>query len=368
MMVLIHHYISGRLKPDASLLVEIVNGVTTLCWSGVDLFFVLSGFLIGGILLDQRDSGNYFKTFYIRRICRIFPLYFLWLAMFVLVVHFFASFRQSWQVDALAPAYPLWTYVLFLQNFYIAGREIFGPYWLGTTWSLAIEEQFYLVAPGLVRFIPLQRLPYILVAIVVAVPFFRLYLYMYHPSLFVYVLLPCRADTLLLGVLCAYAVRQVKMVAWLERNRQGLCLALAILFAGLVYFSLPRVAGRDSFEMVFMGYTWLGLFYSCFLLIIVTAKNGVAARLMRLTFLDRLGVIAYGIFLIHLVMDGLVHGLVLGKDVTIHNWEDGGMTVLALFATLLLASISWHFFEKPIVRWGHTFAYGPKKPGSKPGS
>jgi peptidoglycan/LPS O-acetylase OafA/YrhL len=175
LLVVFHHYLSGRLQPNSNPIVECLNSASALSWSGVDLFFVLSGFLIGGILLDQRHTENYFKTFYIRRVCRIFPLYFLWLTLFIILNRLFSpSLHQHWQVDAFGPRYPNWTYALFLQNFLIAKKEIFGPHWLGTTWSLAIEEQFYLVAPLLIRFLPLRKLPYVLVSIILLVPLLRL--------------------------------------------------------------------------------------------------------------------------------------------------------------------------------------------------
>src|SRR5216117_2710692 len=76
LLVLVWHYWASRVHPPLG---SAFAGIWMLCgltWSGVDLFFVLSGFLIGGVLLEQRDSANYFKTFYVRRVCRIFPIYF----------------------------------------------------------------------------------------------------------------------------------------------------------------------------------------------------------------------------------------------------------------------------------------------------
>ena len=105
----------------------------------MDLFFVLSGFLIGGILLDTRDSPNYFRTFYARRFFRIVPLY--------VAVLCIALAANHGKIDEQIPTV---TYFLFLQNFWMALHGTFG-YLLSPTWSLAVEEQFYLTLPGIVR-------------------------------------------------------------------------------------------------------------------------------------------------------------------------------------------------------------------------
>jgi peptidoglycan/LPS O-acetylase OafA/YrhL len=117
-----------------------------LTWSGVDLFFVLSGFLIGGILYDAKDATNYYRTFYVRRIFRIFPLYFLWVALF------FAGLALVGR-DSAGPLralfnrdLPGWSYPLFLQNIFMSSRGTFGPEWVAITWSLASSIRLSLSA------------------------------------------------------------------------------------------------------------------------------------------------------------------------------------------------------------------------------
>src|ERR1700677_1964341 len=86
LLVVICHYFGGDTHGPPNFPFSLVKDVVSLFWCGVDLFFVLSGFLIGGILMDQRNSAGYFKTFYVRRVCRILPLYFAWIALFFLVI------------------------------------------------------------------------------------------------------------------------------------------------------------------------------------------------------------------------------------------------------------------------------------------
>src|SRR5919199_1508083 len=175
--------------------------------SGVDLFFVLSGFLLGGILLEKKEAPNYFKAFYVRRICRIFPLYFLCLLVFLILLPVTLGWLFGDSIGMLAgDSLPLWSYFTFTHNFAMAQLGGWGTLWLAHTWSLAVEEQFYLILPLLICSFSRERLPYLLVGLILAAPLWRAFLYNFHPygGLASYVLLPCRADSLLVGVLCAY--------------------------------------------------------------------------------------------------------------------------------------------------------------------
>ena len=364
LLVLFDHYLYSSLQPQTGKIYAFVHAVFPLTWSGVDLFFVLSGFLIGGILMDQRHTEHYFKTFYIRRVCRIFPIYFLWLALFVISSGLFLRhLHQQWALSLFnRQGIPDWSYFVFLQNFHTAKTLLFGPAWLAVTWSLAVEEQFYLFMPLLVWLVPVRKLPYVLATLIILVPIFRLGLYLYYPQYFVYVLLPGRADSLLIGALCACWIRQESFQSRLEKHRKGLFLAFTVLLAGMVCLTIKAETPdfwsmARSFDMVSWGYSWIALFYACLLLIVVTVKKGVIAGFMRFTPLRYLGIISYCVYLIHMAVIVLVYGWMLGKPAAITNFMSGAATLTALGVTLLLAALSWHFFEKPIIKWGHSFAY-----------
>jgi peptidoglycan/LPS O-acetylase OafA/YrhL len=129
---------------------------------------VLSGFLIAGILLDNRDSSSFFKTFYLRRICRIFPLYFVWLLASVIAIASLKGLPRTF-----GDQFPTAFYATFTQNFPMAWHQSFGSSWMGITWSLAIEEQFYLLFPFIIRYSRPNHLPWILIICIVLVARFN---------------------------------------------------------------------------------------------------------------------------------------------------------------------------------------------------
>ena len=357
LLVLIRHSVS-RVNLANHPTLNWIIGTTSLAWSGVDLFFVLSGFLIGGILLDARNSPNYFKTFYIRRAYRILPIYSLvpllcWLA--------YAGGRLGWisstWVGSFAGALPWWAFLTFTQNICMAfaPKAVEGSF--GITWSLAVEEQFYLTLPLLIRYTSPQRLLRALVpSIVIGAAVLRAVLIMTLPNgeSSVYFLMPTRADALGMGVLAALLVRDARTWSWLREHRAWLYGAAGVFLFPLAVISLLHlsVVGLYGTE-----YSMLALFYASLLLIAVTGQD----RFVKLVFCNRalmsLGLIAYGTYLMHRLLIQTVH---LGLAPLFPS-ASAAYSFLTLFLgiglTLLIAQISWTWFEKPLVRRGHHYHY-----------
>src|ERR1700693_6110825 len=167
LLVLVAHYFAVPGIGAARLL----NGhCFRLVLAGIGRFLVLSGFLIGGILLQVRDSPNYFKTFYARRFFRIIPLYYAWILTYMVLSIFAGNFLSTRVGSVQKIDISILAHFLFLQNFRDFLKSTVSFWWFSSTWSLAVEEQFYLVAPLLVRYLPKRALTLVLGLVTLGAP------------------------------------------------------------------------------------------------------------------------------------------------------------------------------------------------------
>ena len=151
-LIVVVHHITQACWPSARARSSAIRELLYTGWTGVDLFFELSGFLITGILLDTKDSPRYFRSFYARRILRIFPLYYVVLSLILLAAHNF------WRISLLVPRPELWKwYYLYLNNWLVPDL---APNIMGHFWTLAIEEQFYILWPLAVWLLPRRFIAY----------------------------------------------------------------------------------------------------------------------------------------------------------------------------------------------------------------
>jgi peptidoglycan/LPS O-acetylase OafA/YrhL len=332
LLIVYHHWtpLTFDIHPDS-----VIGRLTALSWSGVDLFFVLSGFLIGGILLDNRKSASYFKTFYVRRACRILPLYLLSLSLFYL------TRSNGWLWDSALPWY---AYFTFTQNIWTVFTPQAAALWLVPTWSLAVEEQFYLTLPLLLRRIDVRNLPRIVLITVITVTVFRTFLYFNFrfAAAANYVLLPSRADALMLGVWAAWCERNGKRI-----SKRLLYPASALLFSGFIALSW-FAPDRTAPLMMTAGYGLIAFFY---LSVLLLATQG-GFQFLRMPVLTSVGVLAYWIYLFHLPTVGLLRGHEPSATL------DPIATLIALPVVFLCAKLSWKYFEKPLVDLGHRWRYG----------
>lgn len=328
-----------------------------LSWSGVDLFFVLSGFLIGGILLDARSSPNYFRTFYIRRAFRILPVYGIFLFLY-LGRHAAAHIIPSRLGETSSLPIPWFSFLTFTQNFWMVAFGWFGPMALAPTWSLAVEEQFYLTIPVLIRTVRTQAVVIVLGCIVIGSPFLRAVLphLFAHGDFATYVLMPCRADALGMGVLAALALRNAKLTERLKNSFWGVYLPAVLTFAGIVFLTI-RNTNQFQPPTATWGLSCLALFYTSILVIAVSQPGGILERFLSTPIFMRLGTIAYCTYLIHEILIEAARNL-LHAHTNLSRaavWSVGG--VLGVGGALVIASISWRLFEGPLVRRGHKYHY-----------
>jgi peptidoglycan/LPS O-acetylase OafA/YrhL len=228
------------------------------------------------------------------------------------------------------------------------------------TWSLAIEEQFYLTLPILVRFLSPRGLLQGLIAIALAAPVLRTWAFYFlpHGGVAAYVLTPMRADALLVGVLAAIAVRSPRAWEILVRRRRSIKACVGVLWAGAFCAMLLRHTDHESAVMSTVGYSWIALLYGLVVLLALSAPSGRLSWLLRARSLRSLGEVAYGTYLLHVPMLGMVFGFFLSREPRIASPGELGVTLVALALTIAVAKLSWTFFEKRMVRIGQRYTYG----------
>ncbi len=341
---------------NSGIVVRLLGRLFYYGWMGVDLFFVLSGFLITGILVDSREGPGYFRNFYMRRILRIFPLYY---GVLFLLLALTPALGIQWHGIFL----PL---LLYLQNFQNYNQHTFvlAPgVTLNHLWSLAIEEQFYLLWPMLVYAartrLRVLRLALTLSAVALVYRFALMYFftdaYATHHSMF------ARADALLLGGVLATLYRGpawhrvLQAAPWLFAACAGLVLA-SLLLAGLpIFASLYWIFGT-RFSIVALAFCGL---------LAWSLRPGFVSRLFSLHALRWFGKYSYGLYVLHLIFlpflsrvtrDALFH-LTHSKALAV-----AGTAALILALSCLAAWLSFHLYEKRFLRLKRFFDYTPSRP------
>jgi peptidoglycan/LPS O-acetylase OafA/YrhL len=353
-MVLMAHLFEVVSRPGSALAYALVP--LRLNWTGVDLFFVLSGFLIGGILLDARESSNYFRVFYTRRFFRIVPIYAVLLLSVGLALYLSAAGIIGKYEELFIGRLPWVYFAAFLQNIGMSLHKVWGTFPLGVTWSLAVEEQFYLTLPLLIRFLDRRALLRFILFAIAGAPLLRAFFFHHDPTNFFtwYTLMPCRADSLLLGVLGAIVLRDPRWRSWLLGNRRFSSLLLGFLLAGSALLAWRSPSPYQGF-MATAGFTLLALTYLALLLYALLYRDSWFSHCLRWSWLRGLGMIAYGMYLFH----QLFSSLIFGRLPWLHSWHDVGLSVIVLFVTTSFCRLSWLYFEKPLVQLGHRSHYLP---------
>jgi peptidoglycan/LPS O-acetylase OafA/YrhL len=358
--VLSFHYISIQGLAAPGSVVDRLQRLVILGGTGVDLFFVLSGFLIGGILLDVRDSPRYFSTFYARRFFRIVPVYFAWITLYILVARFGGKYLLALSHSGNTPplGYLVYNHYIFLQKFYLDKFHNLAGAWFDPTWSLAVEEQFYLVIPLLVWFLPRKVYKSFLFCVIIFEPFFRIALLktgLLNSGL-IGQLTFTRADVLAVGALAALYWRDERARAWLQNNSRMIYLALGILSLGFAAF-WKWAPYQRAFAMEAVGYSVIAFFYVTILLAALCIHLGPISAVTQWSVLRSIGRVSYCMYLIHIVVLVACHAVILRATPKISTPRGAVVTVFAAFLTFAIAQISWRIFEGPFLKRGHAFGY-----------
>jgi peptidoglycan/LPS O-acetylase OafA/YrhL len=354
LLVLIWHFTGMLVDPEQGAIQNAAWRYLIFGQSGVDLFFVLSGFLIIGILVDNRESSNYFKTFYARRALRILPPYLILVAGFWLCVELTGG-RLAYYFDRQLP---LWSLLTFTQNWVMASINSLGSMSIGGTWSLAIEEQFYLFAPALIVVLPKRLLPRAIVAIGIASIVARsVYFYLYPNEVIApYVGTVFRLDGLCVGGLIAIAYRDQTVWAAVVRRRMLLLTALAALAALIpIYTSFLR-SHYEHLVLYHFGHAYLALLYGAILTSILVWCGTHATAWLRSEALIKTGMISYSLYLFHPSFKGLFFVLAhRGEQLTAPT--DVALLSSAFISTFVFCWLLYRYVERPAQRFGHKNHY-----------
>jgi len=343
-LVIIWHYFYQLTGDYSEGPMKYIKFITSWTWSGVDLFFILSGFLIGRILINNKGSENYFKTFYLKRIFRIFPAYYLVLFVYIIFILTGISANFPWLFENQFSVLP---YFLFLQNFWMVIYG-FGSHWLVVTWTLAVEEQFYLLLPLLIYFVRLKSLPKILITGVILAPVIR--------ALYVegaYVLLPTRMDSLLSGVLIAYFYLNGSLIKFFSGKQKYLIAVLVALF--IFIFNYKRL-DYLRFGGVYIQ-ALLVFFYSMSLVFLLTNTNKFLQSLFSNSIMSFIAKISYMLYLTHQIFSGLLHQLILNQSPQLNNYNDIAVTLLSLIVTIVFCTVSYKLLESPFINFGKRYKF-----------
>ena len=328
-------------------------------WVGVDLFFALSGFLITGILFDSKGRSRYFSVFYARRALRIFPLYFAYLVGLAVYSWFIAANSEMSAVFRSSAGW-YWSYGV---NVLLALR---GNWDIPSfhLWSLAVEEQFYLIWPLVVWSCGRTRLMQISAAAVVISLLLRIaFRVMGVGPIAAYVLLPTRMDVLLMGGLVALALRAPeaptpRMVAFLK---QVSVLGTALTLGAII---LDKSTKSSGWAMQTLGFTGVGLLSSSLIFHCVTdGRRTLIRRLMESRWLRALGKYSYALYMFHLAAISAVTSVFPKIDSlpTIGGFLLPWALVRGACDTalaLVLALLSWKFLERPALALKERIQYG----------
>lgn len=342
LMVLLHHFWPGGETPLGRF-----GDVAHLGWMGVDLFFVISGFLIGGILLDTAGTPHYFRNFYARRSLRIFPLYYLFLILVFTLIPAFQEgagyFQKPFLQEAGSPAW----YFLYAGNIREALTNQHPAYFLAPLWSLAIEEQFYVTFPWLVASLDRTNLWKLLWSLVLAAPLFRLGAFLFFPELarMPYLGTPSRVDVIAFGCLLALGFR----MGWLRVSpRLAPWMIVLFLAAIAVVFAWGGMDRRTGSCKV-LGYSLTAALFASVVLTTILWRDTAATAVLRWGPLTYVGKICYGTYLLHRPAE--VFLIKAMQRAGLPTPEDAGWMMAAkIAAALAVASLSWWLFESRILR------------------
>jgi peptidoglycan/LPS O-acetylase OafA/YrhL len=301
-------------------------------WCGVSLFFVLSGFLITGLILDAGSSPRFYKNFFARRGLRIWPAYWLLLLLYYIVVPLLSEGPHAMLRECFSAPWP-WL-LLFVQNL----RPLALPGAIGPTWSLALEQQFYVFWAPVARSLRPRWLVFVALAMYAASSLMRLL----HPAWLTPTHTLGHLDGLAVGSLIATALRTRPwpLAAWRWIARAGLALGVCGIALALHHGS----AFTDSLLALGFG----GMLLAA-LLGQAAARPTIYCRTLTVRPLLFVGKVSYGLYVMHIFVFTMIAGYVDGPLDHFGMAGNIAIVIIRIAAAIGVAAVSWHWFERPIL-------------------
>lgn len=357
LFVLVHHYFTGvaHFRPESELGRFFWEVLAVFFLSGVDLFYVLSGFLVGGIIIDFYKSPNFLKVFFIRRVCRILPVYYVLVLSYIVLPPLLfnwgvlGTWANTWLLEKPIPT---WSYLTFMQSYVMGLEGASGAKWLAITWSVSVEEQFYLIMPFIFMLLGARRAAMVTLAGILLAPMVRHYLFENVGFYAGYMFFPGRMDTIFWGVLLAFMLRSescrriASHYSWLLMALAGLAFA-SVAAGNLKLLDIP----------IFARYTALAIFYFVVMWSVLEQRIIFVNALLRTRFLTFTGMISYAAYMVHQLVNGLVHGLLFSSKPQLNSIAQIMATVLSVVIVYVLCYLSYRYFEGPILRAGKRVKY-----------
>jgi peptidoglycan/LPS O-acetylase OafA/YrhL len=355
-MVLFHNIADTGHKEIEGNFAKIVSFIADSGWVGVQLFFVLSGFLITGILLDGKGTNKQLFNFYTRRILRIFPLYFIVLSILFILLPIL-GYLPEWLHTARIHQIWYWTYLVNWAS------PFFDKTTLGHFWTLAVEEQFYLFWPLVILLMGRRKLCLFCLFLIVSAILARYLLIsidLIHGKKMVYSFTVVRWDSLAIGALAAIAIRNKSYSDFIHVNHKVLilfCIGLIVLPVVKYHSFSPTNGG-----WTILNQTTSALLFGIIIFVSSSISGGVKTkRILNNSMLKMIGKYSYAIYIFHVPI-GYIWSNATGinpKNINLNGFHliDAMLlnSITVFIISFLFALCSWYFIELPFLRLKNKF-------------
>lgn len=324
------------------------HNITKIGWIGVDIFFVLSGFLITGILLDTKGKANFYKNFIIRRTLRIFPLYYFALLVCLVIIPAFWPGVMSTDFNFYITNQK-WFW-LYCQNWLFSLRGFPVDHTLVHFWSLAVEEQFYIFWPLLIMVLNRKQLLYVSILLIAFSAYFKFFLgsrlgFVYP---FQYLSTFARMDALLIGAIIAILIRGER--AWLEKYAKYFAI-ISLLIVSIFFI---------RFRIVFFGelasiYLFIDILAGYLILYMLNTESKFyfLKKFLNASFFRILGKYSYGLYVYHAIILRILENHYYNN--LKEHYESSLLAILiigsiTIILSFIISILSFWFIESPLLK------------------